>query len=197
MARIVSDGDPGDFMYFLRRARAFLVESRAMKLDSTALRIFVVLVALFAVQMAYFYPQLPDTVASHFGAGGKPDGWSSKQAFFTIFAAILAMMVVIFLGIPFAIDKLPASWINLPKKDYWLAPERKPATMWMLSQFFLWYGNATLILLIFTLHLTALANLETPPRLGDELLPVLVAYMAFVGVATVWLLVKLWRTPPR
>ncbi len=166
-----------------------------METDSPALRIFVVLAALFALQMAYYYPQLPDTVASHFGAGGQPDGWSSKPVFFTIFALALAMTVAIFLGAPLSMARFGAPALNLPKKEYWLAPERKEACLRMLAQFFLWFGNATLALLILTLHWTARANLETPHRLGDGFLVVFVAYMAYVAVATAWLLVRLWNPP--
>lgn len=161
----------------------------------TILGIFVVLAVFATFQMVYFYPVLPDTVASHFGAGGRPDGWSSKTAFFTIFAAALAMTVVLFLALPLAILRLPASWINLPKKDYWLAPERARATREWLSRRLLWFGSATLAFLVFTLQATVRANLADPHRLGDGFLVVLIAYMAFVAVVVVGLVVKL-RNPP-
>lgn len=167
-----------------------------MKLDSLAFRIFLILVALSALQMAYYYPALPDRVASHFGAGGEPNGWSSKAGFITTFAVMLIGEVVIFLGIPVAVSRLPTTTISLPNKDYWLAPERKEATLSVLASYFLWFGNATLLFMMVVMQMTIRANLEPPHRLSDGFMVVFVAYMAFVAVATIWLLLR-FRKPSR
>ena len=45
---------------------------------------------LFGAQVAYYYPQLPDTVASHFDLAGNVDGTASKQTFVTLAAVVIA-----------------------------------------------------------------------------------------------------------
>ncbi len=58
--------------------------------------------------------------------------------------------------------------INLPNKDYWLAPERRDETFAILSRRFLWVATATLLLMLdifhqaFRVHLGKAASLEHP-----------------------------------
>lgn len=44
------------------------------------------LMVLLAVQALYYYPQLPERMASHFGADGRPNGWTTREGFFGIIA---------------------------------------------------------------------------------------------------------------
>ena len=47
----------------------------------------------------YFYPQLPETVATHFGIDGTPNGWSSRfTAAITLPALLLVLHLVCCLG---------------------------------------------------------------------------------------------------
>ena len=72
----------------------------------TAWLLFLMLMAV-AAHMAYYYPQLPDSVASHFGAGGRPDDWSSKGTYAAVIIAISAALALSFLGIGLLLRRLP------------------------------------------------------------------------------------------
>ena len=100
------------------------------------LPVFVALAAIVfcAVDYGYHYKRLPPRVASHFDAQGRADGWSTKgemvgMALVTlvVVAATLAMMWLL-------AYYAPPSLINLPNKDYWLAPERQADTRQSLAQ---------------------------------------------------------------
>jgi uncharacterized membrane protein len=51
-------------------------------------------------------PTLPGTVATHFGAGGRPDGSMSREAFVVFFLAMQAGVVALFAGIGALVPRL-------------------------------------------------------------------------------------------
>ena len=106
------------------------------------------LVAVFLAQLAYFYPQLPAVVASHFDARGVADGWLSKPAFLVMEFVLLALCLAFALLLPAMMHRLPDSLINLPHKDYWLAPARRDATMQSMSDSFSWLGVGMMALFV-------------------------------------------------
>ena len=130
-----------------------------MRLQKAALAIFLVLFAACVVHALYYYPQLPDVVASHFGASGKPDAWTSKGVFLTVYLVSVGMNGIIFLGIVFGIQKMPDSMLNLPNKDFWLAEERRQETFQFFIQYFLWFGSATFLLLLYVFHQSFMVHL--------------------------------------
>jgi len=110
-------------------------------LDSRLPKIIFVLLALYAVvHFSSVYPQLPNVVASHFNGRGAPNGWQTKQAFFSVFIGVGILAMVIGLVIPRIIAAVPAQLINLPNKSYWLAPEHRQETMAFLNAYFAWFG---------------------------------------------------------
>jgi len=156
--------------------------------------VLIALLGVVAFQIAHYAPLLPDTVASHFGPGGVPDGWSSKSSFLTLYVIILVITVGPFLGLPFLLRRLPNDLINLPKKDYWLAPERRDETLRTISTNLLWLGNATLMFLSHVMGVTLAANLTPEPHLGGTVLWALGIYLAFVLVWTVTFVRRFYRT---
>lgn len=157
---------------------------------------FGALVTAFLAGLALYYPQLPDQVASHFGAKGKADGFSDKQSFVVIQAMTLGLLILILVPIVIALPKIPTSMINLPHKDYWLAPERADATYRALGNAFLWFVNTTLLLMVFLMIATFRANLKPEPALGYEFFVVMGLYAVFAVVWTILLLVRYGRLPP-
>jgi len=75
-------------------------------------------------RLAWIYPALPGRIPTHFGASGRVDGWMSPQAFVLFNGIVPALMLVVLLGCELLVGRLPARWINVPHRDYWLAPER-------------------------------------------------------------------------
>lgn len=146
---------------------------------------------LFAVQLAVYYPHLPDTVASHFDAAGRPDGHSSKQSLLAVTLILGAGILLLFLGLDWLVRRLPASMVNLPHREYWLGPERREATLGDISRRLLWFGAATQFLLAAAFHLLLRANLGESAVLPVGLFwPLLIGYFAFT---IAWLAAFVWR----
>jgi len=80
--------------------------------------LFWLLVFAAVLEIVYYYPLLPERVASHFDGYGRPNGWSSRDAFIAINASVTLLMAVLYAGIGFALPRLPEALINLPNKDY-------------------------------------------------------------------------------
>ncbi len=91
--------------------------------------LIVALAILFLGQLIFYYPQMPDPMASHFNSFGEPDGWMSRNGFFAFEIGLLIFCVSLFFATTRFLTKLPDSLINMPRKDYWLAPERRAATL--------------------------------------------------------------------
>jgi len=91
--------------------------------------LIVALAMLFLGQLIFYYPQMPDPMASHFNGYGEPDGWMSKNGFFAFEIGLLFFCAALFFATTRFLTKLPDSLINMPRKDYWLAPERRAATL--------------------------------------------------------------------
>ena len=132
------------------------------------------------------YPELPDTVASHFGPGGRADGWSSKGSFFTLLGAVVALLGALGFGLPLLVGVLPSSLVNLPHREHWLAPERLAETRAALRAYLAWFLVGTLVLIGFVLELTYGANLRAAAggvaELGGGALAGFGAYLLFTAV---------------
>lgn len=147
------------------------------------------------LQAAFYYPRLPDTVASHFGGSGKADGFSSKTSFFAITLGSLLGDGLLFLVIGCALPFIPSRFINVPRREYWLAPERRRATVDRVAAWLLWFGVLTTLLLIFVVQLAIEANLDGSSTLSPWFFVLLVLYL---GLTVVWLihLLRSFRLPP-
>ncbi len=141
-------------------------------------KIFWLLVVAAALHMIYYYPLLPDRVASHFNGSGRPDGWTSKTTFFLIYAGVVILMAIIQITTRLTLAKTPSSLINLPNKDYWLAPERRAQSMGLLMKYMTGLWSATLFFLMSTIHFAIRVNLGRSRDLGDWFF-FLAAYVIF------------------
>lgn len=146
--------------------------------------IFIFLLIVSALQCAYYYPRLPGTVASHFDRAGYPNDWSSKALFFGIILAMTAMNAFVFLLMPRWFPRFSQDRMNLPHKNYWLAPERAEETHLYIQHQMLWFGVATTVLMIGVTQLAIEANLSTQPTLAPDAFWMLMAYFGYV---VIWL----------
>jgi hypothetical protein len=78
---------------------------------------------------------LPDLVAIHFNISGEPDGWASKWINALLFCGMFLFLNVLYGGLPVLLKKIPVSLINIPNREYWFAPERKDASLVIVSTF--------------------------------------------------------------
>jgi hypothetical protein len=161
------------------------------------------LLVVACLQMAYFYPKIasavaaaqtvpaarPGTVVSHFDAAGMPNGQQTASHFFITYVEIIVLEIVLFFGAPALLGYLPSEFINLPNRNYWLAPERRARTLADLNARFNWLGVATIGLILIIMQWVLTANLS-----GDAHLPLLAvwiplgAYLIFAG----WWIVRMF-----
>ena len=135
-------------------------------------------------------------MAIHFNASGRADGWGYKHQFFVFYGVIVAVMSLLFWGLPLVIRLVPESLINLPNKEYWLAPERKKQTLDRLSDQMLFTGCMALLLMDGILFLVIKANLSAIPALPTEWMWGLI--VVFIAANVVWTinLIRSFRRPP-
>ena len=105
--------------------------------------------------------QLPAMVASHFAASGMPNGFMSHDAY-------VRFMLAFALGVPLLVAlssialKNPNARINIPNRDYWLAPAHRAETIAYLRRHIAWFGALIALFLAYVHWLVVLANRTTP-----------------------------------
>jgi uncharacterized membrane protein len=139
--------------------------------------IFAALVLSAIAQMISSFPRLPERIASHFGPSGAPNGWMSKESFFVIYGVMIVLAAFIEI-VPARSIRRPSARINLPNKEYWLAPERRAETFGYFEKYFAWYGCAFLLIMVLIMGLAIQANLNPPPHLPTA--PTLAIIVGFV-----------------
>lgn len=161
-----------------------------MRQPWVALVTLVFLLLMGWAQLATYYPFMPPRIASSFDLAGKPEGWAGKNEFCLTCAGTLLAVAAAFVGLGLGNGKIPDRLVSLPNKDYWLAPERRDDTHRFLSVWLLWMGNATLVLVMASMHLVVAANSRPPPDLGASLWGPVAGYLLF---AAAWCAVLCWR----
>lgn len=129
---------------------------------------------------------LPPVVASHFAVDGRANGWMSRQAY-------AWMMVLMSLATPFAVWA-GAAWlprrrprlVSVPFRDYWLAPERREATLVRLGRIGLAMGLLCAALVAAIHGEVVLANRRVPAAAGDGMAWILGAFAAAIVALVVW-----------
>ncbi len=168
-----------------------------LKRHTFATWVFFVLLALAAWQLVHYYPLMPEHMASHFSGSGKADGWSEKSSFFILFGGMTAFLAAIFFGLAVAIPAFPVSTVNIPNREHYLSPEHRDETYRTIISFMIWFGSVTIAFFMWIADQTFRANLMPEPRLGDGFMIGLVAYLVFSVVATIALIVRFAKKPPR
>jgi hypothetical protein len=82
-----------------------------------------------------------------------------------MYGLVLLPALAIEFWVSHRIANKPAARLNLPNKEYWLAPERRAETFAYFDGFFAWYGCVFLFVVVFAVGLAMRANFDTPPQL--------------------------------
>lgn len=144
------------------------------------------LLVLTSAQAGWYGRRLPDPVASHFGFDGTPDGWSSPGGFLFAMVVMNVATLGLLFGCAWLIRKLDGRGVNIPNPEYWLAPERRRATVAHIGGQLEWYGVAIYFFLMVVTQLTIAANFADPVRLPQA--PFWTLMGAFVLYSAWWAL---------
>lgn len=128
--------------------------------------VMVALSVLMLVRCVVAWSQLPETVASHFDGAGVPNGFQSRAMFMAIMISVQALLGFAFGVVPRLLRHMPLRMINLPHRDYWLAPEHPERVRQALDRYVtwsMWFGCATFGLMLGIFELAVRANLTHQP----------------------------------
>jgi uncharacterized membrane protein len=114
--------------------------------------------ALFFGYVAATYSGLPAKIASHFDFNGNPDGWMPRADCTGIMIAVAIIIPALVIGSMAGAARIPVSFINLPHRDYWLAPERRQSALAVLQRYSIWFAALNVLLLTGLQWLTVAAN---------------------------------------
>jgi TRAP-type C4-dicarboxylate transport system permease small subunit len=165
--------------------------------DSTAgpLVVLICLTVFAAVFIIYTTQYLPNTVATHFGADNRANGWMSRHGY-------VLFMLCFLIGVPafisLVVGMLPRKypqWTNLPNREYWLSAARREQSLSYLSAHGIRLA-CLIVMMMLGMHYTILvANHMQPPAL-----PISIFSSILIGfaLAVLWWIVRLyWRFPKR
>ncbi|WP_295446280.1 hypothetical protein [uncultured Thiodictyon sp.] len=140
---------------------------------------------------------LPPRVASHFGAAGLANGFMPHDFYVRFMLGFVVALPSVLVFLPAAGLCNPQARINLPNRDYWLAPARRAATLRALRAHMAYLGCLLVVFLSYVHWLVVRANELAPPHLS---MPWFVGGLAAFATATVaWALVLIrhFRNVPR
>jgi uncharacterized membrane protein len=155
------------------------------------------LIIAFNIGMSgYYYDVLPGRVASRFNFEGEPIAWMPKATFVIFNVVLLLAMPLFLLSLSWLSMKLPNSMINLPHRDYWLAPERKRQTAASFFVLMLWLTVAVELFLTAIVGLVYRANMGHPNLMRETPFYFLGGFLAVMIVWVLCFYMKFKRIPP-
>ena len=109
---------------------------------------------------------LPEVVASHFGSSGAADGYMPRGTY-------IALLLVLIVGVPLLLALLPAAVagsggknLNIPNREFWLAPERRASTLASIRLHGLCFAAAVALFMAYVHWLVVQANALRPAHLS-------------------------------
>jgi hypothetical protein len=170
-------------------------ETSVRRDDDAGAWVSLICLAVFAVVfIIYTTRYLPDPVATHFGGDNRANGWMSRNEY-------LLFMLAFMLGIPALVNftinilarKFPQS-INVPNRDYWLAPVRRDESLRYLSGHGKRLGCLIVMMMLGMHYVILKANAIKPPMLPG---PTFSAVLFGFALALIWWIVRLYRRFPK
>jgi hypothetical protein len=140
-----------------------------MNRSIVALTVLAITLAGVLVGLSVSSGQLPARVASHFNAAGVPDGWMHRASYLWSMAGMAVGMAAFLVGIFFSIRFFPPSLINLPHRDYWLAPDRRQETIEFMFRAGVWLATFEAAFLFAVHRLVVAANSSRPVAMSSNI----------------------------
>lgn len=151
-------------------------------------------VGLFLWSLTRPIDHLPERIATHFNASGIADDRMNKEAFRTSIAITAFSLGAFIVFLTSIIRFLPDQMLNLPRKEYWLAAERRKEFFGHLMDlgFILAGAEITLFGLLYREILRA--NEAANPQL-DSVWTICLLPLAVIAAAVLRFYLKLRREP--
>lgn len=119
----------------------------------------------FVIYTSY---HLPETVATHFNSDNEPDGWMTRNRYILLILILLVgAPTVISVGIG-ALAQKYSHLINIPNRNYWLAPQRLDQSLDFVTSHAYRLGRLLIVLMTGLHYLVLVANRTEPPSLPQS-----------------------------
>ena len=161
--------------------------------------IFLLLVAVAVAFVISTLPALPGVVATHFGFDGAANGFASRDYYRSLILALLIGVPGVIVAIMTWLVKIYPASLNIPHRDYWLAPPRAVDTYAFLRGQGFRLGSLLVWLIAGTHWVVLEANKARPPHLPPGALRlVLLVFFAGIAlwVAALWMRFRQLPEPP-
>jgi len=165
-----------------------------MQIRFTPVTAFALASVVLLGHVVFHYADLPQMLAVHFDVRGRPNGLASREGFFLMNVGIVAFFALLFLGVG-RMEKLSPRFVNLPHKDYWLAPERREASMAFVTNWARWLFALAIVFNVLLMGGVLHANLRTPVEIGAWPLYLTAGFLIVLAGMIVWLLRRFPRPP--
>jgi len=110
---------------------------------------------------------MPDIVGSHFGLAGHADSLMPRGFYIRFMLSLLLGLPLLLVVIPNLFLSSSTARINLPNRDYWLAPEQRTDTIAFLRNHNLRLGSILILFFCYVHWLVVQANRVNPPHLSS------------------------------
>jgi uncharacterized membrane protein len=143
------------------------------------------LIACGAVFIGLSSRSLPSLVAAHFDAAGRATGYLPREPYVALLLLITVVVPLLVVIVPNRAFCHSEVRINLPNRDYWLAPERREDTIRFLSRQTSVFASLVVIFLCYAQWLVVRANLLEPPTLDSRAF--LTGLVVFLVCTLIWI----------
>ena len=138
---------------------------------------------------------LPIVVASHFGPGGAPNGFMPHRSYVRFTLAFVVLLPLLLNLVAGAVERLPEKLVNIPNRQYWLAPERRAQAVGMLRGQMQLFAALLVAFLCYVHWLVVRANASFPPMLDSRRFMAGLAVFMFALVVWIVMLRRKFRPP--
>ena len=110
-------------------------------------------------------------VATHFNFAGNPDYWMTQSHSTLVWLLAGCGFPLFFIAIGYSVrfQSISKHTLNIPNREYWLAPERIEETSAYVFHIYLWLAFLGAIFMLMQMGLQIQANHQSPPHLSTPL----------------------------
>jgi hypothetical protein len=149
-----------------------------------SLQTFYATLAAALMFVYYTSKSLPSVVASHFNSFGVATGFLPREIYVPVMLGVVLLPPIFLVLIPRLALRNPNARINVPHRDYWLAPERRQQTVEIISQQSTHFAVMLVLFLCYSHWMVVHANSSSPPSLSSGWL--LAGLVVFMGLTVRW-----------
>jgi uncharacterized membrane protein len=128
---------------------------------------FVLILIGYGVFLGCTVSLLPQRMATHFNASGQPNGWMNRASA-VLLQGVAGLLLPLIVATGFCMVRfVPTRGINVPRRDFWFAPERRDETCVYLARQGLWLASLLVGLQAMVWYQLIESNNERIPHLSS------------------------------